>query len=67
MVKTIEVEAGLDTIQKIEATGLPSHWNCDKGVLIVDLNSDDTESLVKFAQALGNNGFTLRCLRETPS
>jgi hypothetical protein len=50
MVKEIELNAPLDILNKVEATGLPCHWN---GVsLVITLDDDSSEDLFKLGKAL---------------
>jgi hypothetical protein len=66
MVKTIEVEACPETLQKLVAAEFPYLWSQDKSTLTVDINPENTESLLKFVHALGSGKFTIRCWRIAP-
>jgi hypothetical protein len=61
MVKTIEVDATLSILNKIESSGLPCRMK--DGIMIVTINTDSTEELLKFGQALsGAKRITYRCI-----
>jgi hypothetical protein len=59
-----EIEAPLEVLNKIEATGLPCRWKGAQGVLVVTLDSESTEQLLKFGRALsGAARIKYHCVR----
>jgi hypothetical protein len=50
MIKEFELDAPLDILRKVEATGLPCHWNGE--VLQVTVDTDVPQDLIKLATAL---------------
>jgi len=65
MVKVIEVKAPLETLNRIEATGLPTKWVPDKDVLEVTINDETDDDLRKLITALSETTkkFTLKCTK----
>ena len=51
MIKEIEIKAPLETLNRIEATGLLTKWNMDKGVLEITINDETDNDLLKLVNA----------------
>jgi hypothetical protein len=66
MIKEIEVDAPLETLNKLEKTGLPCKWHSNEegSAMVVTVNTDSPDELVKFGKALeGCKKVTYKCIQ----
>lgn len=62
MVKEIELEASLNILNRVEASGLTCKWNGE--FLIIKIDCESTDEILKLAKALDVSGkVTFRTLR----
>ena len=64
MIKEIEIKAPLETLNRIEAMGLLTKWNMDKGVLEITINDETDNDLLKLVNALSETKrVSMRCVK----